>query len=100
MSLLSWMQPRSARTAARSIAALTGVAGTTTVFAAPLDEQGLGSTDIVMAGGLVLAVLLIALVAILLMVWTNRAKERVDTKIVGAIGLLTVANIAIAVMWT
>lgn len=40
------------------------------------------------------------LVAILLMVWTNRAKERVDTKIVGAIGLLTVANIAIAVMWT
>lgn len=63
MSLLSWMQPRSARTAARSIAALTGVAGTTTVFAAPLDEQGLGSTDIVMAGGLVLAVLLIALVA-------------------------------------
>jgi diguanylate cyclase (GGDEF)-like protein len=63
MSLLSWMQPRSARTAARSIAALTGVAGTTTLFAAPLDEQGLGSTDIVMAGGLVLAVFLIALVA-------------------------------------
>lgn len=63
MSLLSWMQPRSARAATRSIAALTGVAGTTTVLTAPLDEQGLGSTDLVMGGGLVLTVLLIAVVA-------------------------------------
>ena len=63
MSLLSWMQPRSARTAARSIATLTGVAGTTTVFTAPLDEQGLGSADIALAVSLVAVVLLIAVVA-------------------------------------
>ncbi len=63
MSLLSWMQPRSVRTATRSIATLTGVAGTTTVITAPLDDQGLGSADVVMAGGLVLTVLLITVVA-------------------------------------
>lgn len=43
---------------------------------------------------------LAVLLAILLTVWTNRAKERVDAQIVGSVGLLTVANIAIAVMWT
>ncbi|MCF2530054.1 hypothetical protein [Yinghuangia soli] len=47
-----------------------------------------------------IGVKLAILVGILLMVWTNRAKDRVDVRIFGAIGLLTVANIAIAVMWT
>ncbi|WTW97018.1 hypothetical protein OG216_28295 [Streptomycetaceae bacterium NBC_01309] len=47
-----------------------------------------------------ISVKLAILIGILLMVWTNRAKERVDVQIFGAIGLLTVANIAIAVMWT
>ncbi|NUU24678.1 MAG: hypothetical protein HOV68_24730 [Streptomycetaceae bacterium] len=47
-----------------------------------------------------IGVKLAILILILLMVWTQRAKERLDVKIFGAIGLLTVANIAIAVMWT
>lgn len=63
MSPLRWMEPRSTATAARSIATLTGVAGTTTVFTGPLHDQGLGSNDIVIAGCLVLMVLLIAVVA-------------------------------------
>jgi hypothetical protein len=40
------------------------------------------------------------LIVILLMAWTNRMKERVDVRRFGAIGLLSIANIAIAVMWT
>lgn len=47
-----------------------------------------------------ISVKLAILIGILLMVWTNRAKERIDTTVFGAIGLLTVANITIAVMWT
>lgn len=47
-----------------------------------------------------IGVKLVILVGILLMVWTNRGKDRMDARIFGAIGLLTVANIAIAVMWT
>ncbi|MFI1378983.1 hypothetical protein [Embleya sp. NPDC020886] len=43
---------------------------------------------------------LVILLAILLLVWGNRAADRVSSKVLGAIGLLTVANIAIAVMWT
>jgi hypothetical protein len=40
------------------------------------------------------------LVVILLLAWANRGKDKVDTRVFGAIGLLTIANIAIAVMWT
>jgi hypothetical protein len=43
---------------------------------------------------------LVILLAILLLVWGNRAADRVSSKVLGAIGLLTVANIAVAVMWT
>ncbi|MDI2126800.1 hypothetical protein [Yinghuangia seranimata] len=47
-----------------------------------------------------IATKLVILVAVLLLVWTERMKERVSVKVFGAVGLLTVANIAIAVMWT
>ncbi|OPC84961.1 hypothetical protein B4N89_10860 [Embleya scabrispora] len=40
------------------------------------------------------------LLVVLLLVWGNRLAERVSSRVLGAIGLLTVANIAIAVMWT
>ncbi|GCD95456.1 hypothetical protein EHYA_03130 [Embleya hyalina] len=40
------------------------------------------------------------LLVVLLLVWGNRAADRVSARVLGAIGLLTVANIAIAVMWT
>jgi hypothetical protein len=40
------------------------------------------------------------LLVILLLVWGNRTRERVSVAVFGAIGALTVANIAIAVMWT
>jgi len=43
---------------------------------------------------------LVVLLAILFLVWGNRAKDRVSPRVLGAIGLLTVANVAIAVMWT
>jgi diguanylate cyclase (GGDEF)-like protein len=63
MDLLSWMQPRNPRAAARSIATLAGVGGTTTVLTAPLDEHGLHSTDFAVAVVLVSFVGAIALVA-------------------------------------
>ncbi|WP_406283363.1 hypothetical protein [Embleya sp. NBC_00896] len=43
---------------------------------------------------------LVVLLAILVLVWGNRTADRVSPRILGAIGLLTIANIAIAVMWT
>jgi hypothetical protein len=47
-----------------------------------------------------IGVKLAILVVITLLVWANRARERVAVPVFGAIGALTLANIFIAVMWT
>ncbi|MGC0422356.1 hypothetical protein [Embleya sp. AB8] len=47
-----------------------------------------------------IATKLVVLLVILVLVWGNRAAARVSGRVLGTIGLLTVANIAVAVMWT
>ncbi len=55
------------------------------------DDQEVNNTKI----GVKLAVLL----AILVLAYVNREEERVNSRVFGAIGLLTVANIFIATTW-
>lgn len=40
------------------------------------------------------------LIAVFVLILLNRKKERVATPVIGVIGLLTIANIAIAVAWS
>ncbi|WP_436773343.1 hypothetical protein [Yinghuangia sp. YIM S09857] len=74
--------------------------GALTMLVTGIALVGVLQADDVEVDNTKISVKLAVLIAILLMVWANRAKDRVGTQVFGAIGLLTVANIAIAVMWT
>lgn len=68
------------------------VTGVTLVGLNQADDQDVNNVKI----GIKLAVLTV----ILLLVYLKRDDERVDKAVFGAVGLLTVTNIFIAVMWT
>ena len=60
---LEWMQPRTHRSAARSVSTLCGVAATTSILTAPLGGVGTGAQQGIAAGALMLLVLALSVLA-------------------------------------
>ena len=63
MSAVDWMQPRNPRAAARAVTTLGGVAVTTTIFTAPLQDQDLRPVELGFGGALLALVLLTGVAA-------------------------------------
>lgn len=76
------------------------VHGALTMLVTGLVLIGLHEGDGSSVNNIKMALKLLLLIVILVLVWLNRDKEKVSTAITGSIGLLTVANMFIAVMWT
>ena len=74
--------------------------GALTMLVTGLVMVGLNQADDQAVNNVKIAVKLALLVAILGIVYVKRDDERVPNGLLGAVGLLTTANIFIAVLWT
>ncbi|NYI07891.1 hypothetical protein [Allostreptomyces psammosilenae] len=75
------------------------VHGALTMLVTGLVMVGLRQADGAEVDNFKIGVKTAVLLAILVLVWLNRDKERVSPGVLGAIGGLTVVNICVAVLW-
>jgi hypothetical protein len=74
--------------------------GALTMLVTGIVLVGLNQADDHPVNTLKIGIKLAVLVVILALVYVKRDEEKVDKPLFGAVGLLTVANIFIAVLWT